>query len=149
MEEEGLYALERELPHGRTDAICGPPDRWRSDERTLPRIRDLPEDRLQDLGPLPGDRDPGSHRQESPALPDGQPASASTREHHRPPPPGETYLGSPEDPRAAGPPIPGRPVPCHQHHPCRPGSSWTGQAPPKSPPLQARRDSSHSGQAPE
>src|SRR5262245_62037700 len=120
MEEEGLYAVERELPCGRTDAICCPLDRWRSDERNLHRVRALPEDLIQDLGPLSRGRDPGSHRPEPPALPNGQPAPASTREHHRAPPPRETYLGSSEDPRAPDPSIPRRPDPRDQHHPCRP-----------------------------
>ncbi len=50
----GVDAVESMFGHGRTSPLCRPPPRGRGDDRRLPGVRHLPEDRLQNPQPLQG-----------------------------------------------------------------------------------------------
>src|SRR5436190_16286405 len=49
--EEG-HAVEGVSPHGRAASVCGAPARGRENGAAVCRVRDLAEDRLQDLRPV-------------------------------------------------------------------------------------------------
>src|SRR5439155_19108039 len=92
-------AVEGVLPDGRTTAICGPVARRGEDGGTVPGVRRLAQDRLQDLPALQGLRARRTDRSLSPALPPGEPAALSDREADRAAQAGATQLGRSEDPR--------------------------------------------------
>ena len=90
--------------HGRAAPICRPPARGREDGAAVRRVRDLAQDRLQDLRPVQGLRRRGVHR--------SQPAARIARRIGCRPPieaidrPTEarvSRLGRAEDPREAAP----------------------------------------------
>ena len=107
------------------------------DDRGLPGVRDLPQDRLQDFRPLQGARAGGAERPLPAAGPLRQPAAAADREPDRRAQAREAALGRPQDPRAAGPPARRRCQGSRQeHHPCgarspRPGQARRQAAPPR------------------
>src|SRR5262245_5309837 len=105
MEEEGLYAVERESPRGRTDALCGPPFGRRADGGTLQGVRHLQEDRKQDWGSLPKSRYPMPRGSQPPADPPGQSVAAAGRRDHHPASPRKAQLGSAENPRDPDPTV--------------------------------------------
>jgi hypothetical protein len=84
--------------YGRTPPLHRPPSRGRSDERRLPRVRHLAQDRLRDSRPLQGR---GQHRADRPipaARPLRQPAPAADRGPYRQPQARQAALGGPQDP---------------------------------------------------
>src|ERR1700676_5370249 len=64
----GSDALEGVFGNGRKAAVCGSPASRRGDGGTLQGVRDLVQDRLQDLRPLQGMRSSGADRQKSASL---------------------------------------------------------------------------------
>ncbi len=109
--------------------------RWtaRIDDRALRGVRDLPEDRLQDLRPLQGLRRPRADGPQPAAVPARQPAPAGDRNADRPAEEGLSGLGRAQDPREAARPVRAAAVPGHQHRARRPRSARPGaaaQAPP-------------------
>ncbi len=98
--------MESVFGNGRTPPLRRPPPRGRSDDRRLPRVRHLPQDRLQDPRPLQGRGQRRTHRSMPSAGPLRQPAAAADRGPHRQPQARQAALGCAQDPRAARPPPP-------------------------------------------
>ena len=60
--------MEREFGNRRTHTLCCPPSGWRDDDRYVPRVRHLAQDRLKGLQPLQGVWAGGSDRSDVPAF---------------------------------------------------------------------------------
>ena len=103
----GVYAVEGVFGDGRASAVRGQVARRRSDDRRLPGVWHLPQDRLQGLCPLSGARRRGVERPLAPAGALCQPVAAPDRESHRQAHAGEAPLGCAQDSGA-------------------PGAAWTG-----------------------
>ena len=120
---------------GRTSPFRRPAPGWRVDDRCVPGVRDLPEDRLQAAGALPGGGTGGAGRPLAAAGALCQPAPGPGGEPDRRLQAREAALGRAQDPRAAGPTAGRRhPHPGHQHHPrrarpLRPGAAHGQDAP--------------------
>ena len=68
---------------GRASPLRGPPARRREDGGAVPRVRDLAQDRLQDLRAVQGLRPPRADRSQPTPVPARQPAAASDRDADR------------------------------------------------------------------
>src|SRR5919197_1281130 len=81
----GADALEGEFGNGRAPAFCRPPPGRGDDDRCVPRVRHLAQDRLQDFRPLQGARAGSPERPLAPAGALRQPAARAAREPDCPP----------------------------------------------------------------
>ena len=130
------HALEGVSRHGRAAPVCRPPARGREDGAAVRRVRDLPEDGLQDLRPLQGLRGPGVQRPQPAAASAGESVAGADRGHDRAPEARVSGLGRAEDPREAAAAVPGPASAGHQHGPRRARSSRPGA--PSAPAAAAR-----------
>src|SRR5208337_706890 len=103
--EGRVNAVEGVFGDGRKAAVCGSPASRREDGRSLQGVRDLPQDRLQNLRPLPGMWDPRADGQEPATLPLCESTSIPGRELHPEREARALQLGCPEDPRAPDPQV--------------------------------------------
>ena len=122
------HALEGVSRGRRASSVRCPPARRRDDDGAVRGVRDLPEDRLQDLRPLQRGRPAGADGSQPAAVPARQPAAAGDREDDRAAETGVSELGRAEDSGAAAAALPGRAVPRHQHGPRRARSPRPGDA---------------------
>jgi len=120
--------LEGVSRHGRARSVCRPPARRREDGGVVRRVRDLAQDRLQDLSALQGHWDAGADRPQSPAASPRQPAAHAGRESHRPAEAGVSELGRPQDPGAAEAAAARGGLSGDQHRACGVGPAWLGPA---------------------
>src|SRR5438270_1615102 len=90
----GVDAVESEFGDGGTPALCRPPAGRGGDDGHVPRVRHLPQDRLQDFRPLQRARACGPDRPFAAAGALRQPAAAADREPHCPPQRREAALGA-------------------------------------------------------
>ena len=104
--------------------------------RLCARVRDLTEDRLQDLRPLQGLRRAGLQRPEPAAASAGQSAAGAGRGADRAPEAGVSELGRTEDSREAAAAVP-RAAPARRSARCM--RCWIGTASCASPPPPATR----------
>ena len=114
----GSDALEGVFGDGREDALCGPSASRRADGGLVPRVWDLPQDRLQDLRSLSGMRHSGSHGPKPAPLSLCQPASLPGRELHPERKARTQHLGCTKDSRAPDPPIFRDQNSSQEHNPC-------------------------------
>ena len=124
------HALEGVSRGRRASSLHRPLARWREDGPSVRRVRDFPQDGLQDLRSLQGLRRRGADRPQSTAVPLREPAAAGRGAGHPAPQADVSDVGRRQDPRAA----PGRaaraPVSRRQHRARRARSAWAGDAAP-------------------
>src|SRR3954462_5331485 len=114
----GAYAVEGVFGDGRAPAVCGEAARRRINDGRVPGIRDLAEDRVQDLQPVQGEPIRGAERPLAATGPLRQPAGAPAREPYRPLQARDAALGRAQDSRAPGSSTGWRPAnPGKEHDP--------------------------------
>ena len=102
----------------------------RNDRRSV-RIRDLPEDGLQDFDRYKDSGVAGADRPQSPPVPARESAADDLRTSDRPAEEATTRLGRTEDPREPARRCGPRPLSRDQYRPCGVGSAWPGAPPPR------------------
>ena len=140
------HALEGVSRHGRAAPVCRPPARGREDDRAVRGVRDLAEDRIQNLRPLQGLRRRRAQRSQSPTAAPGESAARAGRGADRSLEAGVSRLGRAQDSREAAPAAPGSAaLSSDQHGARRPGSPRPGAParPPASPRGGHRPDAAH------